>query len=123
MSTMNPFQQMATVLSVSRSPAWDCTDPVAKGLNRTERIRRLLKAASRPVTAEEIAWDMDTEFPNFGVHLVWLLLKYDVAKGRVLLDKGRYTWSLAYDSAEAAAIRSAVMLLTKNGYAVKEPEA
>lgn len=117
---MNPFAQIAATLTAHTLPAWDATEAMPKGLSRTETIRRLLKAASRPVTAAEIAFDMD-EFPNFGSHLVWLLLKYDIQKGRVLLQDGKYHWNHAYDTAEAAAIRDAVKLLKSKGYKVKEP--
>lgn len=48
---MNPFTQMATVLTASSIPAWNVADIPEKGLSRTETIRRLLKAANRPVTA------------------------------------------------------------------------
>lgn len=117
---MNPFAQMTATLSANNQPAWSTDTTAVKGLSRTERIRRLLKAATRPVTAAEIAWDMDTEFPNFGSHLVWLLLKHDISKGRVALSDGRYTWVHAYDTAEALAIRKAIKLLRANGYQVKE---
>jgi hypothetical protein len=120
---MSTFTHMAAVLTTTTSPAWSMAALPPKGLSRTERIRRLLKAASRPVNAEEIAWDMDVEFPDFGVHLVWLLLKYDIQKGRVILDAGRYSWNHAYDTAEAQAIRAAVKLLRAHGYTVKEPKA
>jgi hypothetical protein len=75
------------------------------------------------MTAAEIAWDMDSDFPNFGSHLVWLLLKHDIAKGRVALADGRYSWVHAYDTAEAALIRKALKLLKKHGYQVKEPRS
>jgi hypothetical protein len=117
---MNPFIQMASVLSAAHLPAWTIDEPIPEGLNRTERIRRLLKASSRPVTANEIAWDMADHFPNFGSHLVWLLLKYEMEKGRVIFDKARstYSWNQEYETAEAAAIRDALKLLKKHGYKV-----
>ena len=118
---MNPFQQMASALTASSMAAWPIDAEVEKGLTRTERIRRLLKSASRPVTAAEIAFDMGDEFPNFGSHLVWLLLKYDLQKGRVVLHDGKYSWNHDYDTAEAAEIRAAVLLLKKHGFKVKEP--
>ena len=118
---MNPFQQMASALTASRMAAWPVDRAVEAGLTRTERIRRLLKSASRPVTAAEIAFDMGDEFPNFGSHLVWLLLKYDIQKGRVVFNEGKYSWNHDYDTAEAAAIREAVLLLKKHGFKVKEP--
>lgn len=86
---MNPFGQIAATLTAHTVPAWDIAETKPKGLSRTETIRRLLKSASRPVTAAEIAFDMD-EFPNFGAHLVWLLLKYDIQKGSVLHQDGKY---------------------------------
>lgn len=117
---MNPFTQMATVLTASSVPAWNVADIPEKGLSRTETIRRLLKAANRPVTAAEITFDV--EFPNFGSHLVWLLLKHDISKGRVIFKDGRYSWSHEYDSAQATAIRDAIKLLKSNGYQVKPPK-
>ena len=120
---MTPFTQMAATLTAKTISAWNIdTNERPRGLSRTETIRRLLKSASRPVTAAEIAFDMD-EFPNFGSHLVWLLLKYDISKGRVLLQDGKYRWSHAYDTAEATAIRDAVKLLRQHGYKVREPKA
>lgn len=117
---MNPFVQIAATLTAHTVPAWDVAEAKQKGLSRTETIRRLLKSASRPVTAAEIAFDMD-EFPNFGAHLVWLLLKYDIQKGRVLHQDGMYRWNHVYDTAEAEAIRGAVKLLKSHGYKVEEP--
>lgn len=114
---MNPFTQMASVLSAVNLPAWN-TEAIPDGLNRTDRIRQLLKEASRPVTANEIAWDMADHFPNFGSHLVWLLMKYDMQKGRVILEDGKYRWNVDYDTAEAKSIRDAVQLLRKHGYRV-----
>lgn len=119
---MNPLQQMAASLIAKSASAWaEEGAPIAKGLSRTERIRQLLKTASRPVSAAEIAFDMGEDFPNFGSHLVWLLLKYDLKKGRVLLIDGKYSWNRAYDEVEAKAIHSAVQLLRKHGFKVKEP--
>lgn len=117
----SPFLHMASVLTATHMPTWNIEDPKPKGLTRTETIRRLLRSSSRPVTAAEIAFDMD-EFPNFGSHLVWLLLKYDIQKGRVTLDRGRYSWNHAYDTAEATSIREAVKLLKTHGYRVKAPQ-
>lgn len=120
---MNPFTQMATTLTAKTVAAWNIdTDERPRGLSRTETIRRMLKAASRPVTAAEIAFDME-EFPNFGSHLVWLLLKYDISKGRVIFNEGKYSYNPAFDTAEAAAIRDAVKLLRQHGYKVREPKA
>ncbi|ARV17510.1 hypothetical protein AEP_00550 [Curvibacter sp. AEP1-3] len=117
---MNPFAQIAATLTAHTVPAWNASEVKPQGLSRTETIRQLLKSASRPVSAAEIAFDMD-EFPNFGTHLVWLLLKYDIQKGRVLFQDGKYRWNHAYDTAEAEAIRAAVKLLKNHGYKVKEP--
>lgn len=120
---MNPFTQMATTLTAHAVSPWAIQEAMPeKGLSRTERIRRLLAAATRPVTAAEIAFDMDTEFPNFGAHLVWLLMKYDISKGRVLLRNGRYSYNHDYDTAEASAIRAAENLLKRNGYQIKPPK-
>ena len=117
---MNPFELMATTLAAKAYTGAPAHDPIPPGLCRTERIRRLLKATARPMTAEEIAWDMEEEFPNFGVHLVWLLLKYDIQKGRVLLERGRYSWSVEWDTIEAQQIRSAIKLLRHAGYSVRK---
>lgn len=121
---MNPFIQMAATLSAKHAAAWgDTSSPSEPGVSRTERIRRLLKAASRPVTDAEIAWDMADHFPNFGAHLVWLLLKYDIAKGRVRqIRPGLYRWNEDYDTAQAKALREATALLKKHGYQVKPPK-
>jgi hypothetical protein len=120
---MTSFAQMANVLSAVHVQVRIAAESIPTGLNRTERIRRLLKASSRPMTANEIAWDMDAHFPNFGSHLVWLLLKYEMEKGRIIFDKARatYSWNHNYETAEAAAIRSAEKLLRKQGYTEKAP--
>ena len=96
---MNPFQQMAQSLS-QKAAYVQRTAVSTKGMSKTDTIRSLLKSSSRPLSAAEIAFDMD-EFPNFGAHLVWLLMKYDMQKGRVILEDGRYRWSHEYDSQEA----------------------
>lgn len=120
----SPFVYMACNLTLQPVSNWISKSDVPEpGLSRTERIRRLLKASSRPVTTHEIAWDMADHFPNFGSHLVWLLLKYDIQKGRVILQDGKYQWNHWYDTAEAQAIRDAVGLLQKHGYKVKGPQA
>lgn len=122
MSLTSPFTAMAATLTAKTMAAWNL-DPAdkPKGLNKTETIRQLLKTANRPVTAAEICWDMADQFADFGSERVWLLLKYDMKKGRVLLNDGRYSWNHAYDAVEAAAIRDAVKLLRGHGYKVKEP--
>ena len=121
---MNPFIQMAATLSAKHATAWgDTSSPSKPGVSRTERIRRLLKTASRPVTATEIAFDMEDHFPDFDSHLVWLLLKHDISKGAVILQDGKYRWNTWYDTEQARAIRDAVKLLKSNGYKVKEPNA
>ena len=118
--TANPFTHMAGSLGSRPVPNWTLADPQAKPLSRTETIRRHLKESGCAMTSEEIAFDLDDTLPNFGSHLVWLLLKHDVKKGRIVFD-GRYSWSTDYDTAEAAAIRAAVKLLKANGYGVTEP--
>lgn len=118
---MNPFHNMALVLTRATVAAWNPEDVPEKGLNRSERIRCLLRAAHRPVTAAEIAFDMEDAFPNFGSHLVWLLMKYDIAKGRVLYSNGLYSWSHEYESAEATALREAERLLRRHGYKLVKP--
>jgi hypothetical protein len=119
----SPFVYMAcnlTLQPVHVLSAIQAND-IEPGLTRTERIRRLLKQYPRAVTAAEIAYDMGDHFPDFGQHLVWLLLKYEIQKGRVLFADGKYAWSHEYDTAEAAAIRAAVALLTKHGYDIEAP--
>jgi len=115
---MNPFAQMASVLA---RPAFPSAPPVrAKrepGESRTESIRVLLRDATRPVSAAEIAFDLD--LPSSCT--VWLLMKYDMQKGRVLLADGRYTWNHEYDTLEAEELRDAVNLLKRAGYQVKAP--
>ena len=119
---MNPFAQIAATLNSRRISAWGGqSSPSEPGLSRTERIRRLLKAAARPVTAAEIAFDLEDHFPDFGSHLVWLLLKHDISKDRVIFKDNKYSWNTEYDTAQAEAIRAAVKLLKSNGYKVKEP--
>lgn len=118
---MNPFTQMAATLARAHTPAWVSQVAPEPGMSRTERIRRLLKASSRPVTAAEICFDMAEHFPNFGSHLVWLLLKYDISKGRVTLDNGKYRWNKEYETAQAQAIRAAIKLLEQHGYEVTQP--
>ena len=105
---MNPLQQMAQALA-QKAAYVQRTKVSTKGMNKTETIRSLLKSSSRPLSAAEIAFDMD-EFPNFGAHLVWLLMKYDMQKGRVLLADGRYTWNHEYDRQEAEELRAAIKL-------------
>lgn len=118
---MNPFTQMASSLTAKKIQPWIKSDaPSCKRLSRTGTIRELLKSANRPVTAAEIAFDVD--LPHFNTNLVWLLLKHDISKGRVIFQEGRYLWNHEYDSAEAAAIRDAMQLLRRNGYQVKEPK-
>jgi len=115
---------MACSLTLRPLPGWkSMDDSIPAGLNRTERIRQLLRVSGRPLTANEIAWDMGDHFPNFGSHLVWLLLKYEMEKGRVMFDKGRgtYAWNFAYESAEQEALRQAEKLLKKHGYKVVKP--
>ena len=121
---MNPFTQMATTLIATPAPAWLASDTAEiTGSNRTEHIRHLLRSARRPVSAAEIAFDMEEHFQDFGPSRVWLLLKYDMQKGRVILEDGKYRWNHEYDTAEAAAIRDAVKLLKHHGYKVKGPAA
>ena len=119
---MNPFTQMATTLVAATMPAWRTEDTQSMhGSNRTEHIRELLRSARRPVSAAEIAFDMEEHFQDFGPSRVWLLLKYDMQKGRVILEGGKYRWNHEYDTAEAVAIRDAVKLLKQHGYEVKGP--
>lgn len=121
--TSSPFIHMACSLTLQPVRTWKAeVDAIEPGLNRTERIRRLLKATGAALTDAEIAWDMADHFPNFGAHLVWLLLKHDISKGRVRqIRPGLYRWNDEYDTAEAAAVRDAIKLLKTHGYRVKAP--
>ena len=123
--TSSPFVNMARSLTLKTPADWaPAMEALPKDLNRTERIRQLLKCAGRPLTAAEIAWDLNDHFPNFGAHLVWLLLKYDIAKGRIrMIRHGLYRYNYDYDTAEAEAIRAAEKLLKSHGYKVKAPAA
>lgn len=71
------------------------------------------------MSPSEIAFDVD--LPSFNTNLVWLLLKYDIRRGRVILADGLYRWNHEYDSALAAALRDAEKLLIKHGYQVSVP--
>lgn len=124
---MNPFHQITVTLTSSNpwsmaKPAQD--EPAAEkpSVSRVELIRRLLKKSGTAMTDAEIAWDMADHFPNFGAHLVWLLLKHDIAKGRVLMIRhGMYRWNDEYENATQTAIRSAIKLLKQHGYEVRKP--
>lgn len=117
---MNPFSQMIDALSTHHTPPWGIPEAGGgKQTSRTETIRELLRSATRPVTAPEIAFDVD--LPSFNTNLVWLLLKHDISKGRVILQNGRYSWNHEYDSAQATAIRNAVQLLKRHGFDVEGP--
>ena len=114
---MNPFEQMSKSLAARQSRGTIAQlGSKAKPPSRVGSIRDLLKAEARPMTAAEIAYDVD--LPSFDQNLVWLLLKYDIAKGRVLFSGGTYAWNPEFDLAESAAIRAAIKLLKKNGYTV-----
>lgn len=118
---MSTFNHMATALMRKSIAPWSEADIPEKGLSRTERIRRLLRAAHRPVSAAEIAFDMEDHFPNFGSGLVWLLMKYDISKGRVIFARNLYSWNHDYETAQATAIREAEKLLRSHGYKVVKP--
>lgn len=120
---MNPFQQMAHSLTRHPVRAWPAESAaIEAGISRVERIRRLLKSTGAAMTDAEIAWDMADHFPNFNTNLVWLLLKHDIAKGRVrMIRHGLYRWNDEFESAHQTAIRAAIKLLTANGYQVKKP--
>ena len=122
--TTSPFVHMACALTLHHPRSWPAESAaIEPGLSRTERIRRLLKSTGAAMTDAEIAWDMADHFPNFGAHLVWLLLKYDIAKGRVRqIRPGLYRWNEDYDTAQATALREATALLKKHGYQVKPPK-
>ena len=118
---MNPFEQMTKALARKRrvQTSWQ---PGArpKSESRTGSIRELLKSTGRPMSAAEIAFDLDPDIPSFNSGLVWLLLKHDIKMGRVLLVEGMYAWNFEHESAESTAIRAAIKLLKKNGYTVTE---
>lgn len=122
--TTSPFVHMACALTLHHPRSWPAESAaIEPGISRTERIRRLLKSTGAAMTDAEIAWDMADHFPNFGAHLVWLLLKYDIAKGRVRqIRPGLYRWNDDYDTAQAAAIREAIKPLRAAGYKIKEPK-
>lgn len=114
---MNPFEQMSKALARKRrvQTTWQPgAEPKSK--SRTGSIRDLLKSTARPMSAAEIAFDVD--LPSHTQNLVWLLLKHDIKMGRVLLQGGLYVWNFEHESAEATAIRAAIKLLKKHGYAV-----
>lgn len=114
---MNPFEQMTKALAHKQRPEtnWQPgTKP--KSQSRVGSIRDLLKCEARPMSAAEIAYDVD--LPSFNQGLVWLLLKYDIQKGRVLFANGLYAWNAEFDLAHETAIRAAIKLLKKSGYTV-----
>ena len=115
--TASPFTYMASALTRAAFPA---APPVRQlrqaGTTRTESIRQLLRETTRPLTAAEIAFDLD--LPSSCT--VWLLMKYDMQKGRVLLSDGSYRWNHEYDHQEAEELREAVKLLKKHGYRVEK---
>jgi hypothetical protein len=117
---MSAFEWMASALIGAVKPQRFIFDAQGKKTSRTEIIRQFLRSASRPMTAQEVVWAV--EFPDFGVDSVWLLMKYDIKKGRVILKNGRYSWSHSYETAEAAAIRDAKKLLERHGYVVQDPK-
>lgn len=116
---LNPFEQMTQALALQQRPQtnWQ-PGSVPKPQSRVGAIRELLKSEARPMSAAEIAFDVD--LPSFNQSLVWLLLKFDIQKGRVLFSNGLYAWNTEFDSAQATAIRAAIKLLKKNGYTVTE---
>lgn len=116
---MNPFEQMSKALAHNK-PAksfWQ-NDSTPKSQSRVGVIRDLLKSQARPMSSAEITFDVD--LPSFNQNLVWLLLKYDISKGRVLFSGGLYAWNAEFDSRDEVRIRAAIKLLKKNGYTVKK---
>lgn len=114
---MNPFEQMTKALERKQrvQTNWQPgTQPKSK--SRSGSIRELLKSTGRPMSAAEIAFDVD--LPSHTQNLVWLLLKHDIKMGRVLLQGSLYAWNFEHESAEATAIRAAIKLLKKHGYTV-----
>jgi len=125
--TTSPFVHMASALAQHPPRGWQPlqhAETIPKGVSRTERIRQLLRLEGRAMTDSEIAFDLVDHFPDFGANLVWLLLKYDIAKGRVrMIRAGLYRYNDEFDTAEAAALRDAEKLLRSHGYTVKVPQA
>ena len=114
---MNPFEQLTKTLARSQpaKPIWQ-PGLHPKSQTRVGTIRGLLKSQARPMSAAEIAYDVD--LPSFNQNLVWLLLKHDIQQGRVLFSDGLYAWNAEHETAEATAIRKAIKLLKKSGYTV-----
>ena len=125
--TTSPFVHMACTLTLRVQCDWQPSqhaESIPKAISRTERIRQLLRLEGRAMTDAEIAFDMVDHFPNFGAHLVWLLLKYDIAKGRVrMIRAGLYRYNDEFDTDQAQALRDAEKLLKSHGYKVKGPAA
>ena len=125
--TTSPFVHMACALTLHQPRDWQPSPhagAIPKDVSRTERIRQLLRLEGRAMTDAEIAFDMVDHFPNFGAHLVWLLLKYDIAKGRVrMIRAGLYRYNDEFDTTQAQALRDAEKLLKSHGYKVKAPTA
>ena len=111
---MTSFCNMAKDLI--RAPVAAMVEDVpVKSETRTGAIRAALKRSGRAMTAAEISYDVD--LPSFDTSLVFLLLKHDIAKGRVLVpERGKYKWNYDWDTAEAAAVRAAIKLLQRAGY-------
>ena len=111
---MTSFCNMANDLI--RAPVAAMVEDVpVKSETRTGAIRAALKRSGRTMTAAEIAYDVD--LPSFDTSLVFLLLKHDIAKGRVLVpERGKYRWNFDWDTADAAAVRAAIKLLQRAGY-------
>ena len=118
---MNPFAALATELTRKTAQAWSIGEAPKRPQSRTANIRALLKASSKPMTAFEIAYDVD--LPSFTSNLVWLLLKHDVRLGRVVLDDNKFSYNHEWDSALAASLRDAEKLLKRHGYKVNAPKA
>ena len=93
---MNPFEQMSKSLA-RYQPGKSLRTPGVepKSQSRVGAIRDLLKTEARWMSAAEIAYDVD--LPSFNQNLVWLLLKHDIQKARVVLSGGMYFWNAEYD--------------------------
>ncbi len=118
---MNPFAALATELVRSNRQGWATPEAQEKPKSRTGTIRELLKSSDRPMTAFEIA--MDVDLPSFTSHLVWLLLKHNIKLGRVIFVDNKYSYNHAWDTDLAASLRDAEKLLRKHSYAVAAPKA
>jgi hypothetical protein len=118
-AAINPFAPMAASLLRTVSTATQAA-PLDENENRTERIRKVLREAGRPMSSIEIV--VKAGFPrgtNSG--LVGALLKWDIRQRRVVYDADHYYWNDEEAAREAAELRHAAQLLRRHGFTVSEP--